>query len=87
MKRSFLCGLLLLAGVSGCQNMGRPAWLNPGSATAQQERAERFNPYPENNVGPDTVSTRPPGFEHEYAEAQRARPQDQKSRFRQWCGF
>ncbi len=88
MKRSWnLLGLVVVAGLAGCQNMGRPAWLNPGSPNAQVERAERFDPYPQNDVGPSTVSTRPPGFEHEYAETIRARPQEQKSRFRQWCGF
>ena len=88
MNRSWtLLGLLLVAGSIGCSNMGRPKWLNPGSPNAQLERAERFDPHPQNDVGPSTVSTRPPGFEHEYAEVERARPQAQKSRFRQWIGM
>jgi hypothetical protein len=83
------CGLYLLALtlLAGCAGTGRPKWLNPGNADSQQAKAEVFDPYPQNNIGPDTVSTRPPGFEHEYPEVQRARPWDQRSKFRQWAGF
>lgn len=78
-------GLVILA--TGCAGTSRPKWLNPGSADSQQAKAEVFDPYPQNNIGPDTVSMRPPGFEHEYPEVQRARPWDQRSKFRQWAGF
>lgn len=69
-SKSFL-GLLLLAALAGCRDIATPRLLNPGSAPLQAARARRFDPFPENDVGPSTVSMRPPGFEHEYPEAER----------------
>ncbi len=73
MRRSkVFLGLLVVAGLSGCRDIATPRLLDPGSAQVQAARARRFDPFPENDVGPSTVSMRPPGFEREYPEPERA---------------
>jgi hypothetical protein len=82
-------GLLLVAaiaiGLAGCsssretkpaQNAGytaTPNWRAPGNADQQQRRAERFDPYPDNNIAPAVAGGRPPGFEQPLPETDRAR--------------
>jgi hypothetical protein len=43
--------LLLLA---GCFSLAPPQWGHPGTAEEQQKQAIRFDPYPENDIGPAT---------------------------------
>lgn len=74
---------LLLSSASGCGTMSRPNWFHPGSSEAQHARAQQFDPYPEDNIGPSNVSMRPPGFESSYPETQRARPWEKRSTFSQ----
>ena len=65
--------LALVATTVGCQSMGRPQWFNPGSSTAQRQRAERFDPYPDTDTGPAMVGARPHDYSRPSAEATRAR--------------
>jgi hypothetical protein len=43
-----------LISLTGCFNLAPPQWAHPGTAPEQQKQAIRFNPYPEDNVGPPT---------------------------------
>jgi hypothetical protein len=68
-KLMAVLGLLCL---TGCFNLAPPRWFHPGSAPVQQNRAIRFDPYPENETGPVT-GTRPREFATPLAEPARAR--------------
>ena len=41
--------------LAGCQSTAPPSLTHPGSAQVQQNRAVRFDPYPENEMGPPMV--------------------------------
>jgi hypothetical protein len=43
-----------LLSLTGCFSLAPPQWGHPGTATEQQKRAIRFDPYPENDIGPAT---------------------------------
>jgi hypothetical protein len=72
-------GLILvgmtLGVLAGCASVATPNWGQPGTADAQRRRAERFDPYPETDVGPGGLGVRPRGFEQPLAEPLRARRQ------------
>jgi hypothetical protein len=53
--------------------MSPPNFFNPGPARDQQMRAQRFDPYPENDVGPEVVGGRPLGYQKPIPEPSRAR--------------
>lgn len=40
-----------------------PEWFNPGTAPAQQSRAEQFDPYPEVDAGLNSLGVRPRDFD------------------------
>jgi hypothetical protein len=65
--------VLMLLCLAGCQSTAKPSLLHPGSAQTQQNRAVRFDPYPENEPGPTMVGVRPRGYENPIAEPSRAR--------------
>lgn len=72
--RTIIPALLILLSVSaGCQGMGRPQWFNPGTADYQRARAQKFDPYADNDIGPAVVGSRPPGYDRPSAEPTRAR--------------
>ena len=54
-------GLLVFAMLPGCclSPMTPPSILNPGSEQYQQRRAEKFDPYPDPNIGPPVAGGRP----------------------------
>ena len=58
---------------SGCQSMGRPNWFNPGPAQYQRAQAQRFDPYPDQNIGPAMAGVRPREYADQLPEATRAR--------------
>jgi hypothetical protein len=64
--------LLCTGLLPGC--LAPPTFLNPGSESYQQWRAEKFDPYPEGSSGGDMSGTRPPGFENPDPEVLRAQP-------------
>ena len=49
------------------------AEFNPGPAEHQQSQAEQFDPYPENEPGPELVGARPMEYDKPLAEVKRAR--------------
>ncbi len=54
------------AGIQG------PNWNNPGSLAQQQQRANVFDPFANNEVGPEIVGGRPRDFQKPMTEATRA---------------
>lgn len=71
---SALCGATLLATIlAGCSNGPFAAWHNDGWMKQQQVSAERFDPYTDNDVGPEVVGGRPREFAEPVAEPSRAR--------------
>jgi len=53
--------------------LGTPNWLHPGPAPYQQQRAEKFDPYPETDSSPTIVGARPREYDAPAAETTRAR--------------
>ena len=64
-----LVATLLAWPIAGCASVSRPSWLNPGPAPVQQSRAQQFDPYPENEPGPQIVGARPREYEKPVPEA------------------
>jgi hypothetical protein len=62
----------IFLGTGGC--LAPPRLLNPGSEKQQQRRAELFEPYPENDVGPPIVGGRPREYASPRAEVLRVQP-------------
>jgi hypothetical protein len=67
-----MCGLVLLGAAGGCVQ-GRPNWFSPGPAAYQRQRAQRFDPYPDDVAGPSIKDTRPPDYQESLPEPTRAR--------------
>lgn len=67
-------GLVLLVGNAGCRNLASPNWFHPGPAEYQQARAQHYDPYPENEPGPELVGVRPREYENPRAEVLRVQP-------------
>ena len=67
--------LLIVAAVSlsGCRGLYVPAIQGPGTAEYQRKWAQRYDPYPQNDVGPPVLGGRPLEFPNTRAEPQRAR--------------
>ena len=65
--------LLLSVSLGGCANVSRPNWFAPGPPALQRARANRFDPYPENDLGPAVTGARPRDFQIPQAEPKRAR--------------
>ena len=65
--------LVLAFGIEGCAGLKRPNWLHPGPADTQQRHAERFDPYPDNQIAPEIVGGRPREFSNPKPETERAR--------------
>ncbi len=72
-RRFSLLLALPLALLLGCQSVAGPNWFNPGPASVQQARAVQFDPYPEDELGPQIVGSRPPGYQDPPPETARAR--------------
>jgi hypothetical protein len=66
----------ILSAASGCQSqsLGLPHPLRPGTEQQQQTRAQRFDPYPENDIGPAVVGGRPLEYSSPRAEILRVQP-------------
>ena len=57
-----ILSLSLCLGVAagGCSSsLGRPNWMNPGPVAYQQQQALRYDPFPEDDLGPPIVGGRP----------------------------
>ncbi|PHS11647.1 MAG: hypothetical protein COA78_09420 [Blastopirellula sp.] len=71
------CLILIIGGLSmfsGCYNLARPQWFNPGTMKEQRLRAMRFDPYPDVDAGPEMVGVRPRGFDRPASEATKSQP-------------
>jgi hypothetical protein len=60
-QRFWLAGLAVscLVVATGCPNLARPNWGNPGTVQQQQMRAVATDPYPERDTGPEMMGVRP----------------------------
>jgi hypothetical protein len=65
--------VVLLPLIVGCSHTAGPCWLHPGAAKTQQNRALRYDPYPENEPGPTMVGVRPREYQKPPPETSRAR--------------
>ena len=63
---------VLFMGMAGC-GVERPRLLHPGPAAYQQKKAERFDPYADNDIGPEVVGARPRDYQKPIPETSRAR--------------
>jgi hypothetical protein len=63
---------LTLLIVSGCYSpyIRYPNFTHPGTAAEQRADAERFDPYPDPEAGPEVVGGRPPGFQRPLTETE-----------------
>ncbi|MCR4412087.1 MAG: membrane or secreted protein [Thermoguttaceae bacterium] len=69
-----LAAIAVLGGiVTGCASLRGPNWLHPGPAAYQQKQAERFDPYPDPDIGPEVVGSRPREYQKPRPEPERAR--------------
>jgi hypothetical protein len=59
--------------LSGCHTIQGPDWTDPGSAANQQFWAQVFDPYPEDEPGPQIMGARPRDFDRAPPEVDRAR--------------
>ncbi|MEN6405823.1 MAG: hypothetical protein ABFC77_05055 [Thermoguttaceae bacterium] len=66
-------GFLILAVSLGCKHTSRPDWFHPGSEQVQQNRALRYDPYPDAEMGPAITGVRPREYDKPPAEPSRAR--------------
>ena len=67
------CGMGLLLLLTGCQGMGTASLSDPGTTDAQRNRAVRFDPYAEADIGTPVDGARPREYEKPIAEPLRAR--------------
>jgi len=65
--------LVLAIAMGGCKGLKGPSWLHPGPAPDQQKRAERFDPYVDNQIAPEVVGGRPREYANPVPEPERAR--------------
>lgn len=72
LSRLLLLTLIALA-LAGCRSVSPPDWAHPGPAGYQQSMAERYDPYPENETGPQIVGARPREYQKPPPETSRAR--------------
>jgi hypothetical protein len=68
-----VAGLLGFAALGGCQSVAGPEWEHPGPMAVQQKRALRYDPYPENELGPPATGMRPREYDIPPPEPSRAR--------------
>lgn len=55
--------LVPLFAATGCAGTAYPQLFNPPPVNVQQQRAERFDPFPEVGSGPDITGARPRGYD------------------------
>lgn len=65
------CGAIAASGCSGL--MRAYNYAQPGDARYQRSIATAHDPYPLDDVGPEVVGGRPPGYEKPLPEVERAR--------------
>ncbi len=77
MRREFLKVVIVLslfAQLAACSPTIRyPRLASPGTAPLQRYNAEQFDPYPQNDVGPEIVGGRPLDYAMPISEVSRSR--------------
>ena len=78
MSSRICCRLLILAALGAplvaCSSAVRqPRLLHPGPASFQRYNATQFDPYPQNDMGPEMVGARPPDYALPPDEVKRSR--------------
>ena len=73
MGKAWVSLIVAAVSLSGCRGIYVPSFQGPGSADYQRAWAQRYDPYPENQVGPEVLGGRPREFEETRSEPQRAR--------------
>jgi hypothetical protein len=66
----YLLPCLMIVAATGCPNLKGPGYLHPGTAAYQQGEAQRFDPFPETDVGPD-MAARPLAYMRPAPETER----------------
>ena len=69
--RLVVLGTILLA-IVGCQSGAPPGTPRPGRVEYQQKEAQKFDPYPENDIGPTVLGSRPLDYKEPRSEVRRA---------------
>ncbi len=70
MIHRLLAATILLIGSAGCADL-LPNVLHPGPAPLQRARAQRTDPYPEPDTGPEVVGARPREYDKPLPENER----------------
>ncbi|MEM8944742.1 MAG: hypothetical protein AAGD11_06115 [Planctomycetota bacterium] len=71
-----LISVVLVFSLTGCSSsVFIPRILSPGPAPFQRNNAQQFDPYPQNDLGPEIVGGRPLGYMIPPDEVTRARQQ------------
>ncbi|MBI2826933.1 MAG: hypothetical protein HYX69_19835 [Planctomycetia bacterium] len=58
-RLAWLSFAMIMALSSGCADLSGPRWFDPGTAREQRNRAQKFDPYPDPQVGRNDDSARP----------------------------
>ena len=59
---------------AGC-GVSRPRWFFPGMVQQQQDRAVHYDPYPDQEAGPETEGVRPREYQQQVPTPVRSQPQ------------
>lgn len=73
MGRAWVSLIVAAVSLAGCRGIHCPRIQGPGTAEYQRAIAQRYDPYPESQVGPDVLGGRPRDFDVTRAETHRAR--------------
>lgn len=75
--RTAILGLVsmgIVVSFAGCSpTVSRPDWFNPGPMIEQKQRAVQYDPYPDQDAGPEVVGGRPLDYERQIPETERSR--------------
>jgi hypothetical protein len=74
MQRSLkLLSAVAILAAAGCASVSTPRLFETRPTELQQSTAQRFDPFPENDTGPEVEGGRPREFDKPIAEPSRAR--------------
>lgn len=71
--RLLLFALIVALSSSGCASVMPPQFGVPSSMAMKQREAQRFDPYPDQQAGPEVLGGRPLDYSHAPSEPSRAR--------------
>jgi hypothetical protein len=72
-RKPVMLALALALGPAGCC-VSQPSLLHPGPEPVQQARAQRFDPYPSNELGPNVEGGRPRDYQNPPPEILHVQP-------------